>query len=139
MKTAIITGASNGIGHQTAIGLAKKKIDLILVARNLTRLESIKNQLEQTYNIKCMIYAYDLSLIESNIKFYNDVIKKYDVDILIHGHTHRPNIHQIDIEGKSVQRIVLGDWYKSAYFYIYDNGKNIIHKQNLGIKKDHNS
>ena len=33
MKTAIITGASNGIGHQTAIGLAKK-IDLILVARN---------------------------------------------------------------------------------------------------------
>ena len=86
MKTAIITGASCGIGHQTAIGLAKKKIDLILVARNLTRLESIKNQLEQTYNIKCMIYAYDLSLIESNIKFYNDVIKKYQsIEILVNN------------------------------------------------------
>ena len=85
MKTAIITGASNGIGHQTAIGLAKK-IDLILVARNLVRLESIKNQLEQTYNINCMIYAYDLSLIESNIKFYNDVIKKYQsIEILINN------------------------------------------------------
>ena len=85
MKTAIITGASNGIGHQTAIGLAKK-IDLILVARNLVRLESIKNQLEQTYNIKCMIYAYDLSLIESNIKFYNDVIKKYQsIEILVNN------------------------------------------------------
>ena len=78
-------------------------------------------------------------IMDVNQDSVNDVIKKYDVDILIHGHTHRPNIHQIDIEGKSVQRIVLGDWYKSAYFYIYDNGKNIIHKQNLGIKKDHNS
>ena len=86
MKTAIITGASNGIGHQTAIGLAKKKIDLILVARNLVRLESIKNQLEQTYHINCMIYAYDLSLIESNIKFYNDVVKKYQsIEILVNN------------------------------------------------------
>ncbi len=86
MKTAIITGASNGIGLQTAIGLAKKKIDLILVARNFERLESIKNQLEQTYNINCMIYAYDLSLIESNIKFYNDVVKKYQsIEILVNN------------------------------------------------------
>ena len=86
MKTAIITGASNGIGHQTAIGLAKKKIDLILVARNFERLESIKNQLEQTYHINCMIYAYDLSLIESNIKFYNDVVKKYQsIEILVNN------------------------------------------------------
>ena len=86
MKTAIITGASNGIGHQTAIGLAKKKINLILVARNFGRLESIKNQLEQTYNINCMIYAYDLSLIESNIKFYNDVAKKYQsIEILVNN------------------------------------------------------
>ena len=86
MKTAIITGASNGIGHQTAIGLAKKKIDLILVARNFGRLESIKNQLEQTYNIKCMTYAYDLSLIGSCIKFYNDVVKKFQsIEILVNN------------------------------------------------------
>ena len=52
----------------------------------MVRLESIKNQLEQTYNIKCMIYAYDLSLIESNIKFYNDVIKKYQsIEILVNN------------------------------------------------------
>ena len=33
-----------------------------------------------------MVYAYDLSLIESNIEFYNDVIKKYQsVEILINN------------------------------------------------------
>ncbi|MDO4997977.1 MAG: UDP-2,3-diacylglucosamine diphosphatase [Neisseria sp.] len=32
------------------------------------------------------------------------------VDYLIHGHTHRPAIHQIDFEGKTVQRIVIPDW-----------------------------
>ena len=38
------------------------------------------------------------------------VMKRFDVTQLIHGHTHRPAIHQLDINGKTVQRIVLGDW-----------------------------
>ena len=40
-----------------------------------------------------------------------DVVRKYDVDLLIHGHTHRPAIHTINIDGRAAQRIVLGDWY----------------------------
>ena len=34
----------------------------------------------------------------------------HDVDILIHGHTHRPEIH--DVHGK--KRIVLGDWRENS-------------------------
>lgn len=30
---------------------------------------------------------------------------------MIHGHTHRPNIHEFTLDGKPAQRIVLGDWY----------------------------
>ena len=30
---------------------------------------------------------------------------------LIHGHTHRPGVHQIDIDGQPCERIVLGDWH----------------------------
>jgi UDP-2,3-diacylglucosamine hydrolase len=33
------------------------------------------------------------------------------VRTLIHGHTHRPAIHEIEIDGVTVRRIVLGDWY----------------------------
>ncbi len=33
------------------------------------------------------------------------------VDILLHGHTHRPNVHEFLIDGQPSRRIVLGDWY----------------------------
>jgi UDP-2,3-diacylglucosamine hydrolase len=30
---------------------------------------------------------------------------------MIHGHTHRPAIHAIDIDKRACERVVLGDWY----------------------------
>ena len=38
-------------------------------------------------------------------------LERYGVTRLIHGHTHRPAIHSLNIGGHSTQRIVLGDWY----------------------------
>jgi UDP-2,3-diacylglucosamine hydrolase len=35
----------------------------------------------------------------------------YGVDRLIHGHTHRPAIHALQVGGRSATRVVLGDWY----------------------------
>ncbi|MFC4699041.1 UDP-2,3-diacylglucosamine diphosphatase [Glaciecola siphonariae] len=39
------------------------------------------------------------------------VMRDFDVELFIHGHTHRPAVHDISIDGKAAQRIVLGDWY----------------------------
>lgn len=36
---------------------------------------------------------------------------EHGVNRLIHGHTHRPAIHDFEVNGKPAQRIVLGDWY----------------------------
>jgi UDP-2,3-diacylglucosamine hydrolase len=38
----------------------------------------------------------------------------YGVDAIIHGHTHRPAVHDLDIGGRPRQRIVLGDWYEQG-------------------------
>lgn len=38
-------------------------------------------------------------------------LARYGIDTLIHGHTHRPAIHAIDIDGRPARRVVLGDWY----------------------------
>lgn len=41
-----------------------------------------------------------------------EVMRAHDVDRLIHGHTHRPAVHALDLDGRSAERIVLGDWYQ---------------------------
>lgn len=35
-------------------------------------------------------------------------------ELLIHGHTHRPALHELDIDGHACQRWVLGDWYEQG-------------------------
>ncbi len=47
-------------------------------------------------------------------------MKDYAIKTLIHGHTHRQAIHEIDLNGLSAQRIVLGDWYEKDCVLIHD-------------------
>ncbi|HZX81214.1 MAG TPA: UDP-2,3-diacylglucosamine diphosphatase [Lysobacter sp.] len=39
---------------------------------------------------------------------------RYGVDRMIHGHTHRPAIHTLDVGGRECRRVVLGDWYEQG-------------------------
>ena len=55
------------------------------------------------------------------------IIEKHAPDIIIHGHTHRPNIHHHD----NVIRYVLGDWYNNFYVLTLDDNKFIINKGQL--------
>ncbi|MGY1459251.1 MULTISPECIES: UDP-2,3-diacylglucosamine diphosphatase [unclassified Luteimonas] len=40
--------------------------------------------------------------------------RTHPVDLLIHGHTHRPAVHALDVEGRACTRVVLGDWYEQG-------------------------
>jgi UDP-2,3-diacylglucosamine hydrolase len=40
--------------------------------------------------------------------------ERFGVDCIIHGHTHRPAVHELQIDGKPAVRIVLGDWYEQG-------------------------
>jgi UDP-2,3-diacylglucosamine hydrolase len=41
---------------------------------------------------------------------------------IIHGHTHRPGVHDTSIEGEPAQRLVLGAWYEQGSYIQYDKG-----------------
>jgi UDP-2,3-diacylglucosamine hydrolase len=41
-------------------------------------------------------------------------LASYGVDRLIHGHTHRPAIHALTVNGQPAIRVVLGDWYEQG-------------------------
>ena len=43
-----------------------------------------------------------------------DVLCQHDFPILIHGHTHRPAHHRLDVDGRTCERWVLSDWRDSA-------------------------
>ena len=44
----------------------------------------------------------------------NATFVRYGVARMIHGHTHRPAIHAVDVAGRACQRVVLGDWYEQG-------------------------
>jgi UDP-2,3-diacylglucosamine hydrolase len=42
---------------------------------------------------------------------------------IIHGHTHRPGVHDTLLDGEPAQRIVLGAWYEEGSYLVYENGR----------------
>ena len=44
-----------------------------------------------------------------------DVMQRHHVRTLIHGHTHRPSSHTLQVAGQPAQRIVLGDWDRQGW------------------------
>lgn len=56
------------------------------------------------------------------------VIEDSDIELLIHGHTHRPAIHSVvQDKGKQTHRIVLGDWGDEASYLLSDEVQLSLH------------
>ncbi len=49
-----------------------------------------------------------------------DIMCRYRVRTLVHGHTHRPYMHQFLLQGAPARRIVLGDWHSHGWFLHWD-------------------
>lgn len=49
--------------------------------------------------------------------------KKFKTNIIIHGHTHRKNIHETKNDGENYIRYVLGDWHNAPSYIVYKNNK----------------
>jgi len=62
---ALVTGGSKGIGYAIAAALARRKYNLILVARDHSTLSDAKKKLESSYSIHVEVLSYDLSLEDS--------------------------------------------------------------------------
>jgi len=57
-----------------------------------------------------------------------NVMQQHNVTTLLHGHTHRPAIHSLDLNGEAGKRIVLGDWDKQIWYAkVGDSGIELQH------------
>ncbi len=85
-KTALVTGASSGIGAEFARVLARKGCDLILVARREDRLRELADELASQYKIKAHVIAHDLSDEWAVRTIYDEINQReLRVEILINN------------------------------------------------------
>jgi uncharacterized protein len=85
-KTALITGASGGIGYELARIHAENGGDLVLVARNKEKLDELKKELEENHGISVYTIQKDLSLHGAAYDVYNKVNDlNIEVDYLINN------------------------------------------------------
>ncbi len=70
---ALITGASVGIGYELAKQFAANGHDLIIVARDRARLETVKMEIESTFGVQVELLAKDLSLPSTPDEIFQEV------------------------------------------------------------------
>lgn len=101
-KTALITGATSGIGKATAIEFAKHNINLVLCGRRQERLDSLQKELESLTAVHTLTFdVRNREAVFKAIKSLPDTFK--NIDILINN---AGNAHGLD----AIQEGSLDDW-----------------------------
>jgi UDP-2,3-diacylglucosamine hydrolase len=70
---------------------------------------------ETSKNNQKQLTAEIMDVTQSEVEL---AMQRHNVDLLIHGHTHRPNVHKFNVNNKPMKRIVLGDWYDQGSILI---------------------
>ncbi len=85
-----------------------------------------REQIALSFREKSNLATADKSpdIMDVNQDAVINTIKQHNVSTLIHGHTHRPAIHEFKVDGNPVKRIVLGDWYETgSYLRVAEEGE----------------
>lgn len=61
-------------------------------------------------------------LMDVNAAAVEHVLRVSGCSVLLHGHTHRPGRHELLVEGRACQRLVLGDWYTQQSALRWEEG-----------------
>ena len=85
-NTALITGASSGLGKEFALIHASKGGDVIIVARREEKLNNLKKEIENRYGTQVKVIAKDLTKPEAPKEIYEEVTKAgIQIDVLINN------------------------------------------------------
>lgn len=84
-KTALVTGASSGIGRSFARRLAADGYNLILVSRTLSALTEVKTDLESRFGVQAEAFPVDLSRIEEIRRLEEKIAQTPDLEFIINS------------------------------------------------------
>lgn len=73
-----------------------------------------------------------MDIMDVNTVAVEALMREYGYpDVLLHGHTHRPAMHMLTVDGHSCKRMVLGDWHETAVVAKLD--ERGLHMQTLHL------
>ncbi len=85
-KTALVTGASSGIGRELAILLAERRVDLVLVARSVDKLDALAAELSTAHGVKVHVIGADLQTSGSAATVFAETERRgLTVDLLVNN------------------------------------------------------
>jgi len=85
-KIALITGATAGIGYETAFLLAQNNYNLVLTGRRKERLESLKDELQSSYDCKILTLNFDIRDRTNSETAFNSIPDDWKaIDVLINN------------------------------------------------------
>lgn len=85
-KTALITGASSGIGRAFAHALARRGTSVVLVARSSERLRALATELSQRYSVRAEVIPIDLSQEDATRQIQREVQQRgLAIDLLVNN------------------------------------------------------
>jgi UDP-2,3-diacylglucosamine hydrolase len=71
--------------------------------------------------------AMEYAITDVNAASVAMALRQAGTATLLHGHTHRPAIHALQVDGRPCTRIVLGDWYTQGSLLRWDhNGPELL-------------
>jgi UDP-2,3-diacylglucosamine hydrolase len=82
------------------------------LAKSLAERRQIASDLRQLSATE--IAAKSAYIMDVNQSAVERTMREFDVRLLVHGHTHRPDVHRFELDGRPAARIVLGAWYEQA-------------------------
>lgn len=117
-KVAVITGASSGVGRETALLFAKEGCNVVAVARREERLIALSKEAEEKgYKGKILPFKGDISLEEVNFKMIDFAIEKFGhFDILINNAGLMDNFAPVDeLDSELLKKLMAVDVYGPAF------------------------
>ncbi|PLX26129.1 short-chain dehydrogenase [Candidatus Parcubacteria bacterium] len=85
-KTVLITGASSGIGYELCKRFAQNNHNIVLVARNKEKLDTIAKELSSTHDIQTHVFTHDLTDDDAPQKLYAEIKENnITIDILVNN------------------------------------------------------
>ncbi|MFV1998436.1 MAG: SDR family NAD(P)-dependent oxidoreductase [Acidiferrobacterales bacterium] len=85
-KTALITGASSGIGYELSKIFAKNNYDLVLVSRDANKLKSISEEIKKQHDTQIRVIPKDLCISSAPQELYDEInADNISIDVLVNN------------------------------------------------------